>query len=451
MTMLPLNNQDNLQRTISTPQAVGIAFNQVVGGGVVSLTGAAIALTGGGAPLAYFLAALSIVIVSLPYAAIGSAMPVTGGAYTYVSRFIHPILGYVNMCFFALSQTSLGLYGIVAGQYMHSLNPWFDQTWVAFCMITSFYIANMFGAVFGARLSMIMMVVHIAAFVMFIAFGFWHFDWVNYPPVLPNGFGKLLQAAAMLTFATGGALIVVELGSELKNPGKAIPVGVLVGTLLAALLYVGIAAIAAGTLPIAQVAGQPLSVVAEHILPKGAFQFFIVGGAIVAVVGTTNGMLLCGSKSMLAAVDDGWFPKAAGAVNRRFGTPHFLLTLLYIVGITPIVFGIPLDMIASSVSAMGQLMFAFVNISALRMRYVLPDVSDAAPFSLNLRLQWVLTIVGTGVCVVQSMLLLSQGLSRQMLFTFLVAVVVILGWGFKRYPHVRRIKDVNASLQPAAA
>jgi APA family basic amino acid/polyamine antiporter len=446
MTMVPRNNQDNLQRTISTPQAVGIAFNQVVGGGVVSLTGAAIALTGGGAPLAYLLAALSIVIVSLPYAAIGSAMPVTGGAYTYVSRLIHPILGYVNMCFFALSQTSLGLYGIVAGQYMHSLNPWFDQTLVAFSMITSFYIANMLGAVFGARLSMILMIVHIAAFVMFIAFGFWHFDWVNYPPVLPHGFGKLLQAAAMLTFATGGALIVVELGSELKNPGMAIPVGVFVGTLLAALLYVAIAAIAAGTLPIAQVANQPLSVVAAHFLPPAALQFFIVGGAVVAVIGTTNGMLLCGSKSLLAAVDDGWFPKASGAVNRRFGTPHFLLTLLYIVGLMPIVFGIPLDMIASSVSAMGQLMFVFVNIAALRMRYVRPDLHAAAPFKLGLRFQWLLTIVGSGVCVVQSALLLSQGLSGQMLLTFVIVVVFVLGWGFFRYPHVRRLNEINAKL-----
>jgi APA family basic amino acid/polyamine antiporter len=211
-------------------------------------------------------------------------------------------------------------------------------------------------------------------------------------------------------------------------------------------LYVAIAAIAAGTLPIAQVANQPLSVVAAHFLPPAALQFFNVGGAVVAVIGTTNGMLLCGSKSLLAAVDDGWFPKASGAVNRRFGTPHFLLTLLYIVGLMPIVFGIPLDMIASSVSAMGQLMFVFVNIAALRMRYVRPDLHAAAPFKLGLRFQWLLTIVGSGVCVVQSALLLSQGLSRQMLLTFVIVVVFVLGWGFFRYPHVRRLNEINAKL-----
>jgi basic amino acid/polyamine antiporter, APA family len=35
-------NEDNLKRTITTPQAFGLSFNQLVGGGVISLTGIAI-------------------------------------------------------------------------------------------------------------------------------------------------------------------------------------------------------------------------------------------------------------------------------------------------------------------------------------------------------------------------------------------------------------------------
>jgi hypothetical protein len=95
---------------------------------------------------------------------------------------------------------------------------------------------------------------------------------------------------------------------------------------------------------------------------------------------------------------------------------------------------------------MGQLMFVFVNIAALRMRYVRPDLHAGAPFKLGLRFQWLLTIVGSGVCVVQSALLLSQGLSRQMLLTFVIVVVFVLGWGFFRYPHVRRLNEINAKL-----
>lgn len=443
-----IRNQDNLRRTISTSQAVGIAFNQVVGGGVVSLTGVAIALTGGGTPIAYLMAALSIIIVSIPYAAIGSAMPVTGGGYTYLSRFVHPFAGYLNMCFSTLSQTSMALYGVVAGQYMHSLNPWFDPTTVALSMISFFYVANMLGAVIGARLSTIMMLLHIAGFAVFIVYGFWNFDWVHYPPLLPNGLLKLFQAAAILTFASGGALTVIELGGELKHPGRAIPMAIFGGTLLAAALYVAIAIVAAGILPIPQVANQPLSVVAAYFLPPAALQFFILGGAIIAVIGSTNSQLLAGSKSLLAAVDDGWFPKRLGSVNRRFGTPHFLLTLLYVVGVVPVLFHIPLEMIASAVSAMIQMMFSLVIIAALRFRYLRPDLHDAAPFKLNLGVQWLLSILGIGVCCIQTFLLLSEGAFGKLLPIFLTASAVMIAWGAIRYAHVRRTATLFADDRP---
>lgn len=439
MSSGPVRNQDNLRRSISTPQAVGIAFNQVVGGGVVALTGVAIALTGGGAPIAYLLAALATMIVSLPYAAIGSAMPVTGGAYTYASRMIHPFAGYLTMCFQALSQTSLALYGIVAGQYMHSLDSRFDPTWVALSMISFFYVANMLGAIVGARLSTAMMLLNFAAFAVFILYGLANIDWVNYPPVLPNGFDKLFQAAALLHFATGGALIVVELGGELKHPGRAIPIAVLVGTSLAAALYVAIAIVAAGILPVAQVANQPLSIVAAHFLPPAALHFFILGGAIIGVIATMNSQLLSGSKGMLAAVDDGWFPNVMGSVNRRFGTPHILLTLLYIVGVVPVLFGIPLDMIASSVSAVGQMMFVLVIVAALRFRYVRPDLHEAAPFKLPLRTQWLLSILGIGLCFFQAFLLLSRGLSTQLLLILFTTSAIMVGWGLVRHAHVRKV------------
>ncbi|MCB1281777.1 MAG: amino acid permease, partial [Salinibacterium sp.] len=210
-------NQDNLKRTITTPQATGVAFNQIVGGGIVSLTGVAIAMTGGGVPIAFIIAALSIIIVSLPYAAIGSAMPVTGGGYTYASRLLHPIVGYANMFVMVLAQARLGIYGIAAGQYMNSLNPWFDPTVTAVVLISFFFVANLLGAAIGARLGLVMSALMLVGFGLFIVVGLSQVDWVNYPPVMPEGLPGLLQAAALLTFATGGATVVVELGGEMKH------------------------------------------------------------------------------------------------------------------------------------------------------------------------------------------------------------------------------------------
>ena len=436
-----VRNQENLRRSVSLPQAIGVAFHQVVGAGVISLTGVAIALTGGGVSIAYLLAAISIVIVSLPYAAIGSALPVTGGMYSYTSRFIHPAVGYFIMCIAVLGQTSLGLYGLAAGVYLHSLNPWFDQYYVAAFLITFFFLTNLKGAALSTHIGLVLMAIMLVAFTMFFILGLPHVNLVDYPPMMPNGALKLLQAAATLTFATGGALIVVELGGELRNPGRAIPISILGGTFLAVAIYVAIAFVAAGVLPIAEVANQPLSVVAKEFMPLRAWQFFILGGAMVSVIGTINAQMLTGSKSLLAAIDDGWFPKGMGAVSERFGTPHVLLIMLYLVGLTPVIFNIPIGMIASSVSAMGQLSYSLVIVAALRFRYAEPELHRQSRFRLGLGLQWALTIVGVVICVLQALLLATQGVSHEMLWVLAVCVVLFLGWGVARYPTVLRIAE----------
>ncbi|WP_427015436.1 APC family permease [Pseudarthrobacter sp. P1] len=144
-------------------QALGISFHQIVGGGVVSLTGVAIAMTGGGVPIAYILAAVAIMLVSLPIAYLGAAMPVAGGNYTYATKLLHPLAGFANLLFFVLLMASLSLYGLTAGTYLNSLNPWFDPTVVAVSRITIFAVANLMGAAFSSKLGIYMAFVMLAA------------------------------------------------------------------------------------------------------------------------------------------------------------------------------------------------------------------------------------------------------------------------------------------------
>ena len=430
-------NQANLKRTITLPQALGVSFHQIVGGGVVSLTGVAIAYTGGGVPLAFLLAAIAIMIVSVPYASLGAAMPVTGGTYTYGTRLLHPGFGFLNLWLFILGMASLSLYGLTAGTYLQSLNPWFNPTWVAVTLIAVFFVANMLGASFSARVGLLIAAVMLVAFGIFIVAGLMHVHWSHYPPTVPNGLYKLFEASALLTFATGGGTVVAELGHEMKKPGKTIPIATLGGTVFAAVLYILIALPAAGVLPIDQVAGQPLSVVAKAVMPHAAWVFFILGGAVLAVIGTMNAQLLWGSKSLLASIDDGWFPKKVGAVNRRFGTPHFLLSVLFVIGIVPAAAHISISVIANAASAVGQVVFIVILAASLRLRFVRPELHAASPFKLRLTTQWVFTIVGTAVCCYQTYLL-TKGLEASVYVALGIWLGVGALWFAIRYPHVRR-------------
>ena len=49
---------------------------------------------------------------------------------------------------------------------------------------------------------------------------------------------------------------------------------------------------------------------------------------------------------MIVACEDGWLPKKLGAVNERFGTPHYSLLFFYLLGAVTIVSGISLGDIA---------------------------------------------------------------------------------------------------------
>ncbi len=430
-------NQDNLKRSITLVGAIGISVNQIIGGGIVSLTGVAIAMTGGGVSVAYVLAVVAVIISSIPYAALAAAYPTAGGSYTWTARLIHPSAGFLLAWLLALGKGSLSLYGLAAGAYLHAINPWFNEAWVAISLVTIFFVANLAGSVVSARLGVFMMVLMLLGFGTFAAFGLSKVNWAIYPEVMPNGFVELLSAAALLSFATAGAYGVAELGREMKNPGRDIPLAMIGGTALVGLIYVAVALPAAGVLPIDQVAGEPLSTVAEEFLPHGMWLFFILAGAIVAIISTMNAELLWGTKALLAASDDGWLPKRLGAVNKRFGTPHWLLVILYVLGITPAAVGVDISVIGTAASVFVQIMFAVLVVASLLLRYKLPKLYERSPFKLPVTLHVSLVFASVALSLYQGYLLLGDFDIRAW-----IAVAVWLAIGVAiallRYPTVKK-------------
>ena len=192
----------------------------------------------------------------------------------------------------------------------------------------------------------LMVITLILALSFFIIFGLPHvnFSVFNTSSMFPDGFTGFFTAVGLVSFATGGAQVVAELGGEMKNPKRDIPLVIIVATIFVGLLYAFIASIAVGVLPIPEVAGRPLTSVAKEVLPSPVFIFFMVGGAMFALATTLNATFTWVTKSLLIAIEDGYLPKALGTVNKRFGTPHWLLLIFYIIGILPIVSGMSLDL-----------------------------------------------------------------------------------------------------------
>lgn len=78
-------NTQELKRVLKFWDLMASAVGQIIGAGIMSLTGAAIALTGKSTPIAFILSTVFVVCSALPYIFINSTIRTNGGMYTIVS------------------------------------------------------------------------------------------------------------------------------------------------------------------------------------------------------------------------------------------------------------------------------------------------------------------------------------------------------------------------------
>jgi APA family basic amino acid/polyamine antiporter len=74
-----------------------------------------------------------------------------------------------------------------------------------------------------------------------------------------------------------------------------------------------------------------LIVVARSFMGQGSLTFFIIGGALIACATTINMIFTIISRGLMVVSGEGLLPAFIGKVNKRFGTPHWGLTITYIV------------------------------------------------------------------------------------------------------------------------
>ena len=167
----------------------------------------------------------------------------------------------------------------------------------------------------------------------------------------------LLQAGGLLSFATGGASCIIDLSAEAKNPTRDIPLVMVISTMGVAVLYAVIGIVAAGVLPLDQVAGQNLALVAQTILAKPMYVFFMVCGAGFALISTLNSQMAWAPKPTMQACDDGWLPAGLAKLNKH-NCPVIILGVLYVIAFICICSGL-------SVSVLGNMCLVASNVTTL--------------------------------------------------------------------------------------
>ena len=442
--------EQNLKRVLGTKDVIGMAVGLIIGAGIMSLTGVAIGMTGTGTIIAFPVSAVLMVVATMPLAQLGAAAPTAGGSYKYVSRLLGSKWGFLFVMLYIPTYISLSVYAISFAQYFQVLAPGVSEHLIAGIMMTVFYIVNILGTKRLSFVQNIMVVLLIAALAAFVGFGLPKVDYSEVfrgENMFPFGTGGFFTAAALLSFAMVGASFLGDLGGEMKNPSRDIPLGIIIATLGVGVLYAFIALVACGVLPWREVVNQPLSMVAEAALSKPFFYLFIIGGGLGATSTTINATLSYVTKPLVIACQDGWLPRRLGRVTEKRGVPINLLTLFYIVGMVPIVFRFSIATASNLCTGIGMFAFSLPALASIRLVSRYPELHKNSRFRIPAKLLKTLGILGFLVTLVQGFLLISE-FSVPVIagFFIYIVVIIVLGWIFeKRVPIPADLRSIESA------
>ena len=431
-----MSSTKDLARTLGKKELMGIAVGQIIGAGIMSMMGVAIAMTGRSANLAFMLSAVFTMCTFFPSIFITSCIRMRGGMYTQMAIFAgDKFAGYYSVVYF-ITNMSLAMYALSFAEYALALLPsGGSEKVIALIVGTAFFILNYFGVDLMAKIQNLLVIVLVLSLAMFAVFGLPSVDLANYFSnadglFLSDGITGFLTATAYLGFATGGATVILGVSAECKNPTKDIPFVIIVSTVGVAILYGFVATVASGVLPVPEVANQPLTLVAQQILPGPLYVLFIVGGAMFALATTLNSQIMSCTKPVMQSCEDGWFPTSLATLS-KFKTPYKILIIYYIILVVPILLDLEIAQISSIVQILGYINNLIFTITAMKLPKMFPEAWEKSQFHVPTPVFNTLMIITCIALLIQASFMLS---SMEISLIVFNAIVMIGGfvWAFYR-------------------
>ena len=124
---------------------LAMAVGNIIGGGVMTMTGIAIGLTGRSILIAYIISAVLILIMSLPHFFTAATIRMNGGFYTQAALFGGKFFAGLYSVVFISNFFGAATYSISVADYVLSAFPEVNTRVVAFAVLTLFIILNLIG------------------------------------------------------------------------------------------------------------------------------------------------------------------------------------------------------------------------------------------------------------------------------------------------------------------
>ncbi len=327
--------------------------------------------------LSYLLASVLIIPSVLSKAELATAMPRAGGTYFFVERSLGPIWGLFSglASWFSLAlKSAFAVVGmaVLIEVVLQMLFPTQLSLWhlkvIAIACCLGFTALNVVSVKHTSRFQVLFVGILLAILTFFVIFGARAVEPVRYKGFLEKGWPAVFATAGLVFISFGGLTKVASIAEEVKQPGRSLPLGMLLAWLIVTLFYVGVIIITVGVVAGPELGSSlmPISLAASKFLGPAGFALLSVA-AIAAFVTTANGGILAASRSPMAMSRDRLLPPLLARINDRFKTPHISILLTGGFMVTAIVF-LDIELLVKTASTLKIILFMLTNASVIIMR-----------------------------------------------------------------------------------
>jgi APA family basic amino acid/polyamine antiporter len=206
----------------------------------------------------------------------------------------------------------------------------------------------------------------------------------NFSPLLEHGWAGVFAAVPLMVSLFLGIETSVEVGEEVQNGRRNIPLGIALSIVLTAAIYFSVAAAALYVLGSGALAESkaPLLDLANVTLGDDG-QPLILLSATVAIGTSLNAISLTFSRSLFAMGRSGALPAILARVHPRFGTPYIATTSVYLLCVAGLFMPSNLVFLFLAVNIPTLLKYAATCFAATRVVTRHPDVYERATFRFS--------------------------------------------------------------------
>lgn len=312
-----------LRRSVRLIDVVMLGAGTAIGASVFTVLGPATSLGGSGVIIATMLAALPMAVFGIVYAFMASALPKTGASYEWQHAFVHPLVGFVVVWLRIMGSAAIMVLLVrVLVSYLEMVWPGIPAAPIMFGLFVVVFLLNYLGVSVAARAQTVLMVLLLITFAVFVAAGAPKISADRIGPVF-EGWSPILAALPVLISLFLGIETATEVGEEVDNAERNVPLGLVLALLLTVVVYLAILVTSLGVAGPNELAGSdaPLLTAAGHVLGGWATPL-IVGAAVLALVKSLNAAFLVFTRFLFAMGRNGALPGAMARVHPRWGTPH---------------------------------------------------------------------------------------------------------------------------------